>query len=243
MKLQLGYKGPEAKRLQELLNLHGTQPKLREDGDFGPRTHTALLTFQASHFDRFGASLAVDGIAGSETLWALSQILPPSKPRLVQPDQLSLDRLASLHPKLRHEALGLFHEVCQRGLGIRVTAAFRSFQEQERLYQQGRTAPGPRVTNAKAGQSYHNYGLAIDFCLLGPSGQVSWDRQADMNRNGLSDWEETVFVFKEAGWAWGGDWTSFKDYPHLEKTFGHTTLQLREWYQAGNCSSDGYVNI
>ncbi|MBI3142590.1 MAG: M15 family metallopeptidase [Bacteroidetes bacterium] len=243
MALKLGHKGPEVKRIQELLNLHGASPKLLEDGDFGPRTQAALREFQAGHFDRFGTGLAVDGIAGNETIWALSQLIQPVAPAAVQPDALSLQRLASLHPKLRQEALALYHEVCRRGLHIRITAALRSFQEQDRLYQQGRTAPGPRVTNAKAGQSYHNFGLAIDFCLLLPSGQVSWDRHADLDHNGQADWEEMVFVFKDAGWAWGGDWTSIKDYPHFEKTFGLSTAQLRALHAAGTCDHDGYVLI
>lgn len=42
-------------------------------------------------------------------------------------------------------------------------AGFRSFQEQTQLYAKGRTTQGPIVTRAKAGFSFHNYGLATDW--------------------------------------------------------------------------------
>lgn len=44
-----------------------------------------------------------------------------------------------------------------------VTEGYRSGARQDQLYAQGRTRPGEIVTNAKAGQSAHNYGLAVDI--------------------------------------------------------------------------------
>jgi peptidoglycan L-alanyl-D-glutamate endopeptidase CwlK len=37
---------------------------------------------------------------------------------------------------------------------------------------------------------------------------------------------EVVNILKSHGWTWGGDWKSFKDAPHFEKTFGHTWKTL-----------------
>jgi len=51
------------------------------------------------------------------------------------------------------------------GVPIKITSAFRSIAEQDALYAQGRTKPGSIVTNAKGGQSLHNYGVAFDVCF------------------------------------------------------------------------------
>lgn len=96
------------------------------------------------------------------------------------------------------------------------------------MYAQGRTKPGPIVTNAKGGYSYHNFGLAIDFALLLSNGSsVSWDMNADYNSNNIKDWIEVVDEAKKLGLEWGGDWTSFKDYPHFQMLFGLSTAKLR----------------
>lgn len=54
-------------------------------------------------------------------------------------------------------------DVCKkRGAYYYLTYGYRSFPEQAKLYFQGRTLPGPKVTNAPAGYSPHNYGIAVD---------------------------------------------------------------------------------
>lgn len=50
---------------------------------------------------------------------------------------------------------------------IRVTSGFRSIEEQNKLYAQGRTTKGKIVTNAKGGESMHQYGIAFDYCFVG----------------------------------------------------------------------------
>ena len=99
-----------------------------------------------------------------------------------------------------------------------ITQTYRSFAESDKLYAQGRTEPGAIVTNSRAGQSYHNYGLALDFCLQ-INGQLSWE----VNNN----WMIVVDCFKKTGFTWGGDFTgTFKDYPHLENKLGYNWRQL-----------------
>ena len=139
-------------------------------------------------------------------------------------------------------------EICQeildRNVAVRFTQVFRTFEEQDRLYAQGRTMPGSRVTNARGGQSYHNYGLAVAIVLLTNNGRgVSWDMCLDLDGDGTKDWQEIVHVFKHYGWKWGGDWTSFKDYPHFEKAFGYTTAELRNKYSSEDFVDKPYVNL
>ena len=130
-----------------------------------------------------------------------------------------------LHPAVEEKAAELVRLSADQGIDVVITDGYRSGEEQDRLYDQGRTAPGKIVTHARAGSSYHNFGLAVDYALRTPDGRIIWDLGWDGNGNGKSDWTETAEIAKSLGFAWGGDWTGFKDYPHLEMTFG---LSLRE---------------
>ncbi|WHZ05080.1 M15 family metallopeptidase [Neobacillus sp. YX16] len=133
-----------------------------------------------------------------------------------------------LHPIVKERSDQLVQQAAKKGIVVLVTDGFRSTEEQNTIYEQGRTAEGNIVTNAKGGESYHNYGLAIDFALETPSGDVIWDRQYDRNENGKSDWSEVVQIAKSLGFEWGGDWKNFKDYPHLQMDFGLTIADLQD---------------
>ena len=165
-------------------------------------------------------------------------------------DQLTLNRIKFLHPKVRDEVLKIYKEVNNllgKNVRLRFTHTLRNFDEQNALYAQGRTkmydTQGKRltkVTNAKGGQSIHNYGLAFDITILvdkdknGSFESVSWDINAYNDANGLAEWLQVVKYFKSSGWIWGGDWKSFHDYPHFEKTFGHNWQSLQQKYNSGD---------
>jgi len=103
---------------------------------------------------------------------------------------------------------------------------------------------GNKVTNAKGGQSYHNYGVAIDFVLIIDGKDASWDINKDWDDDQVADWIEVVKIFKAAGWEWGGNWTSLKDYPHFQKTFGNSISDLIKKYKQGYFLPDStYVNL
>ncbi|WP_285291996.1 M15 family metallopeptidase [Bacillus sp. ISL-18] len=132
-----------------------------------------------------------------------------------------------LNPVVKERSDQLIQQAAKKGIEVVITDGFRSAADQDKLYQQGRTAGGNIVTNAKGGESYHNFGLAIDFALKTPSGDVIWDREYDRNENGVADWAEVVQMAKALGFEWGGDWKGFKDYPHLEMNFGLTIADLQ----------------
>lgn len=154
-------------------------------------------------------------------------------------DAISVNRAFLLHPKVRQEVMNLIDKAevgLPKNMAIRIVQGLRTIDEQNALYAQGRTKPGNKVTNAKGGSSFHNYGLAIDFAILvdtdnnGTYNELSWDIKRDNDKDGVSDWLEVVKIFEAAGWEWGGKWASIKDYPHLQKTFGFTWQQLLEKY-------------
>lgn len=149
-------------------------------------------------------------------------------------DQISIDRIALLHPSLQSEAMEIYSEICKtlKGHAIcRIAYTLRTYAEQDALYAKGRTVAGKIVTNAKAGYSFHCFGMAIDIVLLkdtngdGTFDTASWETNKDFDGDGQFDWMEIVNIFKLRGWQWGGKFLSFKDMPHFQKTFKHTT----EW--------------
>ncbi len=132
-----------------------------------------------------------------------------------------------LHPTVVEAKDTLIKRAAKKGIEIVITAGYRTEEEQDDLYEKGRSTEGKVVTNVAGGGSYHNYGLAIDFALKLDDGDVVWDMQRDDNGNGKSDWMEVVSIAKDLGFDWGGDWTSFKDYPHLQMDFGLTMRELK----------------
>lgn len=178
-------------------------------------------------------------------------------------DKVTIERVAQLHPKIRDKfAAGIDSAETKLGqyIAVRVVQGFRTFAEQGALYALGRTLKGSNakpghpmgdiVTKAKAGQGFHNYGLAIDFAILydkdknGTFESLSWDEVADLDRDGESDWREVVDVFKALGFEWGGDWKSIKDDPHIQFTFGYTWQQLlAKWEKNDFIRGTQYLNI
>lgn len=166
-------------------------------------------------------------------------------------DQVTLDRIKLLHPKLRDEAVLLYDDICKALTGkaaCRFSHTLRTFAEQDALYAQGRTKKGKIVTNAKGGQSYHNYGLAIDIVLLvdndgdGIFETASWDEKGDYDADRKSDWMEIVAIFKRYGWEAGIDW-HFRDAPHFQKNYGYSIVALQQLHKTDKVDKNGFVLI
>lgn len=166
-------------------------------------------------------------------------------------DDKTIERIQLLHPKLREEALKAYEDVCKVLTGkamCRFSYTLRTFAEQDALYAQGRTKPGNKVTNAKGGESYHNYGLAFDIVLMvdkdgnGTFESAEWDTKTDFDGDNVADWMEVVKVFKMYGFEWGGDW-KFYDAPHFQKTFGKSIKELLDLHTKGKVDKNGYVLI
>jgi len=130
-------------------------------------------------------------------------------------DKVTQERIAKLHPSVRVEVSEIIDQ-CNKALTgraqVRIAQGFRTNAEQEALFNQR-----PKVTNAKGGQSIHNYGFAVDIVFIIDGKTASWDTNKDWDDDKQADWMEVVAIFKSKGWNWGGDWTSFKDMPHFEK--------------------------
>lgn len=139
--------------------------------------------------------------------------------------EAQLKRLAGLQPQMRALAERAFATAADRGIDVFVVSALRTYEEQQRLYLQGRVTPGVIVTKAKPGQSYHNFGLAFDFAVV-KGGRAIWDQNHE-------DWKGFVKICKGLGLEWGGDWRSFRDYPHLQQGDAPSLASLRASFPHG----------
>lgn len=132
-------------------------------------------------------------------------------------------RIGGIHPNIQNHAYTFINRAqSELGIKLRVTSGMRTFQEQDELYAKGRTAGGSIVTKARGGQSYHNYGLAIDVVEITNAGQANWN----------CDWNAIGALGQSIGWEWGGSWNGFVDKPHFQMAFGLSTSQLRTMYTA-----------
>jgi peptidoglycan LD-endopeptidase CwlK len=134
-------------------------------------------------------------------------------------------KLEDLHPLVVEKARQLIELAQADGIEILVTSTLRSFEEQAELFAIGRVKPGKIVTNAKAGESWHNFGLAFDVVPL-VNGKAIWDSPF---------WNRIGDLGKQIDLTWGGDFKSFKDKPHFE-FHPNVTLAQANQRQANNQS-------
>lgn len=132
------------------------------------------------------------------------------------------------------ERLNALLNACEaRGAIYVATCGLRTYQEQDGLYARGRSVPGGIVTNARGGQSLHNFAIAVDFCKhAGPTYEGHL----------LPDYRDNQYVIlgEEAakiGLEWGGSWLSLKDTPHIQlpynRAHGIKLRQLDALYRQG----------
>ena len=136
------------------------------------------------------------------------------------------------------------------GLPFRIFETRRSFTRSQTLYNQGRTFDSSGLTisvdktkivsNARAGESPHNWGLALDAILITDKTHAWWmghQRELPLNPWDLGDaqrpiiklaWERYGRCVRTCELSWGGDWTGFKDWPHAELR-AWTSFRPQDW--------------
>jgi peptidoglycan LD-endopeptidase CwlK len=168
------------------------------DGRAGPDTWTAI----------YAALVDTKEAAAATPLTATSKV-----------DDRSETNIATLLPEVQPIARMLVQKAAANGIEIRVISGLRSYEEQDALYAQGRTAPGKIVTNARGGFSNHNFGIAFDVGVFSGGKYLT---ESPM-------YKAVGVLGQELGLEWGGNWTSLVDEPHF---------QLRPaWAQALNEST------
>ena len=110
--------------------------------------------------------------------------------------------LEDLAAPVKSAALAMLARCRAAGLEVLIYCTLRSNDEQAALYAQGRTKPGPVLTNAGPGRSMHN-----------PDGQGrAWAFDAVPLVSGKAAWDDVVMVTKmgeigeACGLEWAGSW-------------------------------------
>jgi peptidoglycan L-alanyl-D-glutamate endopeptidase CwlK len=102
--------------------------------------------------------------------------------------------------------------------------SYRSYDEQNKLYQIGRSVPGEKITYAKAGYSWHNFGLACDLAFSGV--KDPWASNLP--------WDIFGQIVEENRCIWGGKFKNIRDAGHIQKTYGFTLADMRRFWNLGN---------
>jgi peptidoglycan L-alanyl-D-glutamate endopeptidase CwlK len=146
----------------------------------------------------------------------------------------TIENLAGLNRKFKAQAesfLAACEPICERhGITIEVISGLRSWAQQSALYAQGRTKPGPIVTKARAGSSWHNYGLAIDLGLFAGGKYLD---SADPKRADQI-YRELGALAASMGIEWAGLWKSFPEGPHFQNRFGMTLAEAKSKMESMN---------
>lgn len=140
-------------------------------------------------------------------------------------------KIEDLHPRVA-ALCHAFVEACAiEGIDVAITSTYRDSEVQNALYAEGRTTKGlgatglyfgRTVTNARGGDSYHQYRCAFDFVpIIG--GKARYDDVNVIYRCGA--------IGKSVGLEWAGDWKHGREFVHLQFTGGLTLSDLKSGKQ------------
>lgn len=137
-----------------------------------------------------------------------------------------MKRIDTLEPEFKAKVEQLL-QAAEAATGRKwvITAARRTMAEQRAIYAQGRTKPGKVVSNAPAGYSPHNYGLAVDLAPLVDMTKNTIDWNADR-----TVWKQMADVAVEMGLTSGFYFRTIFDAPHVEDP---TWKQRQALWKAG----------
>ncbi|MDR3586757.1 MAG: peptidoglycan-binding protein [Desulfosporosinus sp.] len=195
----------KVKIIQVKLNSRGYHSG-NPDGWFGETTINAVKRFQRDN------GLYEEGVINPRTRVKLFD--PHHKDNFE--NRPSSNDIRSLDPYVSFLASEFLRLTRANNLDVRIIAAFRSWDEEDGLFASGRTKPGPIVTNARGGDSYHNWGLAFDASPI-ENGKLS---------NDIIKIKKMGKLGEQVGLEWGGSFKSIVDYPHYQYTFGLSTEEL-----------------
>ena len=172
------------------------------DGIWGPKTDAAMTAFD----ERFAQIATALGTFHSRTETSLR----------------------TLHPKAQELARVSLKTIRDAGINARIISGTRTYAEQNKLFAQGRFGnPPPIVTNARGGQSNHNFGIAWDIGIFTDAGKYLEDSPL---------YKKAGQIAMAAGISkleWGGNWTTFQDRPHYQHFTGLAIGQVRQKFESG----------
>lgn len=171
-------------RIEEMISAVQTALGVEVDGKAGPQTWGAI-------YER----LVKKKIDGQRPAEAISSV-----------DKRSETTIATLLPEVQPIARSLVQKAASVGITIKIISGLRTYAEQDSLYAQGRTTPGPVVTQARGGQSNHNFGIAFDVGVF----------EGNKYLPGSPKYKAVGALGTDLGLEWGGNWKTLVDQPHFQ---------------------------
>lgn len=203
---------PDSEFLQRFLSSGGYY-KERIDGDVGPKTLEAVGKFEAET-EQVANEL---GSFDKRTEKSIRTMLIPTQ------------------RKAREFMKDIGQVGLSQGLSVRILSGTRTFDEQNELYAQGRTSPGDVVTNARAGYSNHNFGIAWDVGIFNEKSEYIddlIDKKMMTSKAVDAEYKKVGAYGKARGLFWGGEWTK-PDYPHFQMRDNNELASIRDTFTAG----------
>jgi peptidoglycan L-alanyl-D-glutamate endopeptidase CwlK len=203
---------PDSKFLQRFLSSGGYYND-DIDGDVGPKTLEAMGKFEAET-EQVANEL---GSFDTRTEKSIRAMLIPTQ------------------RKARQFMKDIGQAGLSQGLTARIISGTRTFDEQNKLYAQGRTSPGNVVTNARAGYSNHNFGIAWDVGIFNKKGDYIddlIDKKLMTSKAVDAEYKKVGAYGKACGLFWGGDWTK-PDYPHFQMRDNDELASIRDTFTDG----------
>ena len=158
----------------------------------------------------------IDGIRGvlqeaAEIKWLQEEYA--AKQEFGTFDERSEQNIATLLPVAQRIARKWLKEAKEQaaklGHEVRIICGRRTYAEQDALYAQGRSKKGAKVTNAKGGYSWHNFGLAFDFGIFSPDCKTYFGESKHYKTLGK-------LAVGIPNTTWGGTWKNPVDEPHIQ---------------------------
>ena len=125
-------------------------------------------------------------------------------------DDISHERLRNVNPRLATAIRQMAEMLAQENIFFRVTQGLRPWSIQDSLFAQGRTLAGEIITHARGGESWHNFGMAVDLAVERDGG-IDWNADHPA-------WKRMIQVGEMLGLYSGSHFRTFPDNPHFQMT-------------------------
>jgi len=132
---------------------------------------------------------------------------------------ISSRKIEDLHPAVQKLASAHMEACKEANIDLLIYCTYRDIESQNALYKQGRETTGSVVTNARGGESYHNWRCAYD-CVALVQGKPQWGDSVLARKVGE--------LGESVGLEWSGRWAGkLKESAHFQYTGGYTLKQLQ----------------
>lgn len=131
---------------------------------------------------------------------------------------MSSRKIEDLIPAMQEKAKIFAVKMAENGIPFMFTCTYRSQEEQNATFAQGRSTPGKIVTWTR--NSRHTKRDAFDIAILF-AGKPTWDIKVDVDDDHIPDYLEAGKIGESIGLVWGGRFKNSKgqlrpDYSHFQ---------------------------